>query len=131
MTHEQAVAEMKAFYADYIDNFNRRDIDGVPRFFAFPWATVDGAGKAHVIPDAATLFPMWQQIITRLESQGWSHSQVDHLDTLVTGTETGLLVVDFSRVRKDASVIETRRGYYVVHRGDAGWKIVTSWDAPR
>jgi ketosteroid isomerase-like protein len=131
MDEQNAVEELKAFYADYIANFNRRDIKGVPRFFAFPWATVDAGGAIHRITDPATLAPMWEKIIAELEADKWSHSEVDHLDVVLTGANTGVLGVDFTRWRTDGTVREKRRGFYVVQRNNDGWKIITSWDRPR
>ena len=126
-----AVAELTAFYKSYIDTFNRRDLPAVPRFFAYPWVTVDGTGTVHTIANEATQLAMWKEIITGLEAKEWSHSEIEHLDVHLTGADTGLLATDFVRWRKGGTPIERRRGFYVVRRFDDGWKIVSAWDAAR
>ena len=127
--HTQTEMELTAFYDAYIDTFNHRRLEEVPRFFAFPWVTVDQAGDVHTIPDTSIQIPMWAKIVAELEGQGWSHSVVDRLDIHPTGMDTALLAVNFTRWRKTQTIIERRRGFYVVRRFDDGWKIVTSWDA--
>jgi len=131
VTRDTAVAEMTAFYNDYIESFNRQDIEGSSRFFAFPWVIDSAAHGSHVLRDAAAHIQMFTQASAQVRAQGWARSGVDQLKAFPTGHDTGLLVSDFTRYRADGSVLESRRGHYTVQRGATGWKILSIVEGPR
>ena len=128
--HDQAVAEMKAFYETYIANFNGGHFTQVANFFAYPWLTLSKAGAIHVIPDEATQMKMWTQLGADLRARGWVRSIIERLDAYPTGTDTGLLDIDYARCRADDSIVERSRACYVVRRFDSRWKIVSAIEPP-
>jgi hypothetical protein len=128
--HAQAVAEMKAFYDDYIATFNRGDYTQVPKFFTYPWLTSSRAGVIGVIPDEATQLKMWTQLGTALRARGWVRSAIERIDVYPTGGDTGMLDVDYARYRADDSILERSRAYYILRRFDSVWKITTSIEPP-
>jgi ketosteroid isomerase-like protein len=123
-------AEMRGFYADYIDAFNRSDYQSILRYFAHPWVMIVGSAEPHVVSTEQKQLLAYQQVSARIKEQGWVRSGVDKLEVFSTGVDTGLVASVFSRYRRDGTIIETKRAYYVLRRGSAGWKIVTIFELP-
>jgi hypothetical protein len=124
------LAELRAFYKDYIDTFNSHDFSAIPKFFSFPWVMITEDAPPFEMKDEQTQQASFEKTETEIKARGWNRSGVDHLDVFATGVDTGLLISDFTRYRADNSIVESKRAYYIVQRKEGRWKIVTILQAP-
>ena len=69
---------------------------------------------------------MIEGAIAHFKTKGWVHSQIDRLDAVATGGDTGVISADFSRWRADGSLIERDSGHYITRIIDGEWKIVAA-----
>ena len=103
---ELLAAEMEAFYRHYIDIFNGDDLTGFAGLFSYPWGVVSGKRGMNVINDEAGFVRVFQKMKAGLKERGWARSAIDLLRAWPTADDTGLLMADYSRHRKDGSVLE-------------------------
>ncbi len=115
-----AIAEMKAFYAHYIESFNTGDEAAANACYSYPWNLVL---NSEVIPMTSrdSGKGMFQALYDRIQPLGWTATEVDHVEAHPAGDKSGLLKVDYRRVRGDGSVIEYGRCCYMVEKTDGAW----------
>ena len=114
------VAELKAFYDHYIVSFNSGQEAVANACYSYPWNLVM---NSEVIPmtSADSGKGMFEALYNRIVPLGWTATEVDKVDAFPAGANSGLLRVDYRRVRGDGSVIERGRCCYMVERTDGRW----------
>jgi ketosteroid isomerase-like protein len=126
MTDRTAEAGIEAIYRTYVDTFNREDAAGVARLLSYP-AMMGGTGSSPImIPDEAAYQRLIEGTFEQFKAKGWVRSQVDKLQPVATAGDTGVLFANFSRYRKDGSLLETGSGHYVMLRRDGRWSIIAA-----
>ena len=124
---ELLAAEMEAFYRHYIDIFNGDDLTGFAALLSYPWGVVSGKRGMSVINDEAGFVRVFQKMKAGLKERGWARSAIDMMRAWPTGDDTGLLMADYSRHRKDGSVLE--RGPHLLHAAPRGRRMEDRVDA--
>jgi hypothetical protein len=122
---ELLAAEMESFYRRYIDIFNSDDLTGFAGLFSYPWGVISGKRGMNVFNDEAGFVRVFQKMKASLKERGWARSAIDMMRAWPTADDTGLLMADYSRHRKDGSVLERGRTCYTLRRDGGTWKIVS------
>jgi ketosteroid isomerase-like protein len=118
------VREVEAFYAAYIDGFNREDSDAFLQSFAYPHALLTGGRGMLVTATAADQRRFHQQTMSSLHERGWGRSGVDRLRVWPFADAFAMLTADVTRYKKDESVLEKVRACYMARRDSGAWKIL-------
>ena len=126
-----AADEMRKLYDLYMDAVDRRDWEAYRELFAYPWVWESMPRGAMVIDDHASYMRMIQEGQENLKDKGWVRSQIDNIRAYPTALDAGLITVDVTRHRADGSVVERKRGLYMLRRIDGRWKIVIVVDTPQ
>ena len=80
----------------------------------------------NVINDEAGFVRVFQKMKAGLKERGWARSAISSPARLAAPPDdTGLLMADYSRHRKDGSVLERGRACYTLRRDAGAWKIVS------
>jgi len=120
---EEALAEC---YRSFIETFNRGDGAEVARLLGYPYM-VGGSGQVtQVTPDEPTGRAMFANAFGRMKAGGWARTQIDHLEAVALGGDTGVVAADFSRWRADGSKLDCGSGHYIARKFGGHWKIVAS-----
>src|SRR5204863_50187 len=147
---EAVVGEVEAFYAAYIDGFNREESDAFLRSFAYPHALLTGGRGMLVTATAAdqTRCPQqtmrslhergmiinakesdqqrfYEEVTSSIQGRGWERTGVDRLQIWPLADSAAMLMADITRHKKDGSVLERGRYCYTVRKDDGAWKIMT------
>lgn len=119
---------MKAFYAHYIASFNSGDEAAANACYTYPWNLVM---NSEVIPmiSAESGRGMFQALYDRILPLGWTATEIEKVDAHPAGANSGLLEVEYRRVRGDGSVIERGRCCYMVERTDGEWRFTGCIDS--
>lgn len=124
-TPEQITRELEAFYKDYIDSFNREDIDAFVEKWSFPHGWVSGERGLAVTATEGDHQRATGQIFSAIKSRGWARSATDRMTAWALAENLGMILADVTRYKSDGSVLERVRACYTLRRGDKGWTIVT------
>ena len=126
MSGGAAEAGMEALYRTYVETFNREDAGGVAKLLSYP-AMMGGPGHPPMtIPDALAYQRLIEGTFQHFKAKGWVRSQIDRMDAVATAGDTGVLVANYSRYRRDGSMIESGNGHYVMRRSDGRWSIIAA-----
>lgn len=113
-------------YRTYVETFNTGDGAAVARLMGYP-VMVGGSGHAPgVMQDEAAYASMIGNTFEHFRKLGWVRSQIDRLEAVEAGGDTGIVSADFSRYRADGSMIEAGTGHYVTRKIDGTWRIVAA-----
>ena len=122
---ETVVREVEAFYRAYIDAFNREDTDFFLRAFAYPNAFLTGEQGLVVQAKESDQQRFYQSIMASIQARGWDRSAVDRLQIWPFSDGLAMIVADYTRYKKDGSILEQGRACYTVRRDGNTWKFLT------
>ncbi len=126
---EKIVREVEAFYRNYIDGFNREDIDIFMQSFDLPFIVISGEHGATVCSNEAEQQSFYTRMMGAIQEQGWAKSGVDQLRVWPLADRLAILMADVTRYRRDGSVIARLRAFYNVRNDGKNWKIVSLSEA--
>jgi len=118
--------EIAAFYAGYLEAWNKRDMTGLADCFTLP-ATFVSPMATVCVTDRAELRTSLTRNFERLESQGFSHSVLGSLT--VRASNEGLAVADARGVRRlcrDGSLLEEIDAHYILRHDARGWRFAVT-----
>src|SRR5215472_16637603 len=98
---ELLVAQMESFYRRYIDIFNGDDLTAFAALFSYPLGVIGGGRGMNVFNDEAAFVKGFQEMKAGLKDRGWARTAIDVLRAWPTSDDTGLLMADYTRHRKD------------------------------
>lgn len=126
MSESPDVDGIAGAYRNYVETFNTGDGAAVARLMGYP-VMVGGSGHSPgTIPDEAAYQHMIENTFEHFREKGWVRSQIDRLEAVAAGGDTGVVSAHFSRYRADGTMIENGSGHYVTRRIDGNWKIVAA-----
>lgn len=117
--------ELEAFYKDYIEVFNREDIDAFVEKWSYPFAFVSGERGLTVTANESDHQRGTAHIYSAIKSRGWARSQTDRMSAWALAENLGMILADVTRYKTDGSVLERVRACYTLRRDAKSWKIVT------
>jgi hypothetical protein len=106
----------------FMRSFNAGDADGHARTLAYPHVRL-ASGAVRIWQSLEEAVPAMEQAIAALRTLGWDHSVWDHRLLIHCRPEKVHLDVQFTRYRKNGSVIGVYPAVYVVVRQDGVWLI--------
>jgi ketosteroid isomerase-like protein len=119
MTDEAPVRQM---LADYYAAFGTLDMDVITRHFNEP-AVLIGAPGVFPAPDRAALAALIASGVEELRSQGYSRSELELRQLTMLSASDALAVGVAVRYKANGAELNRIGVTYVLHRGEAGWKI--------
>jgi hypothetical protein len=123
-------AEVARLFHDYVDAFNRDDLEGCQPYFHAPCMLVSGRG-VMTMPSHEAFMANWREVHDDLRRRGMASSRVTDVKTLVLSPKMAMAGVRYDRFDKDGGLWEQICGTYSVHKDDDGWKIVSFMMHPR
>jgi len=124
-TAVEITRELEAFYKDYIDAFNREDIDAFLEKWSYPFAWVSGERGLTVTASEADNQRGVGQIFAGIRSRGWARSVTDRMTAWALAENLGMILADVTRYKTDGAVLERVRACYTLRRDGKSWKLVT------
>jgi ketosteroid isomerase-like protein len=121
---EEIVREIEEFYRNYIDAFNREDIDLYLRMFDLPYVIVSGGRPATVVADEASRQNFYTQMMIGIQGSGWGRSEIDLIKAWPLGEKLAMLLADVTRYKRDGAMLERLRACYTLRKDGKAWKIV-------
>jgi len=122
---EAIVREVEAFYQAYIDGFNREDTDFFLRAFSYPNAFLTGEQGMLIHAKESDMQRFYQGVMASIQARGWDRSAVDRMQVSLFSETLAMIVADYTRYKKDNSILEQGRACYMVRRDSGSWKITT------
>lgn len=123
MAHEDSVAGALAVTDAFLQSFNAGDAAGHARTLAYPHIRLAG-GAVRIWQGLEDAVAAMEQAIAALrEAVGWDHSVWDHRRVVHSRPDKVHLDVQFTRYRKDGSVIGVYPALYVVVEQDGAWLV--------
>ena len=120
-------ADVRAWYADYLDTFTRlasgerSDLEAILAFFGVPLVIVTDGGYVALPADEAVLSTV-ETLIDQLRRAGYASSTVHRLDVRALNARAALVDGVFSRHDRAGNELERFGTAYLVARTDAGWR---------
>lgn len=124
-TAVEITRELEAFYKDYIDTFNREDVDAFLEKWSYPFAWVSGDGGLTVTASKGDNQRGVGQIFAGIKRRGWARSVTDRMTAWPLAENLGMILADVTRYKSDGSVLERVRACYTLRRNGQSWQIVT------
>lgn len=116
-------AAVRAVLTDYYRAFSTLDVQSVLPFFQEP-CLLQGPQGVLSVPTRDVLGPVVATVMEELRSRGYGRSEL-HLQQLNLLSGTAALAIGVAiRYRVDRQELERAGVTYLLHRSDAGWKIV-------
>ena len=122
-------AEVRDLYARYIARFgelargDRDDVDALLEFYAVPWTTTSSV--SHVVhSSAADVDAAFRPMIEGLRKAGYDRTVPDVVDIRVVNDRCATLESYGDRVDRREAVMHRYSGFFLMARGDSGWRIV-------
>ena len=106
----------------FLQSFNDGDADAHARTLAYPHVRF-ASGAVRIWASLEEAVPAMEQAMTALRTMGWDHSDWDHRRVIHSRPDKVHLDVQFTRYRKDGSIIGVYPAVYVVVRQDGAWLI--------
>jgi uncharacterized NTF2-like protein DUF6841 len=119
----KAEREVMAVLDEFMAAFNRQDADAEERTYQFPHYRLAG-GRMAVLNEAGAETRAWMNgTYKAFRDAGWDHSawarrRIVHISDSKAHVDT-----EFTRYRKDGSIIGSYESLYVVTRGNGRWGI--------
>jgi hypothetical protein len=124
-TGEEIQRELDTFYRQYIEVFNRADLDRIADSFAYPYGTISGERGLAPVASRDENRAAFGRLMPALKQRGWARTGIDRIKAWALGEELGMILTDVTRYGADDSVLEKLRACYMVRRDGGSWKIVT------
>ena len=122
MVHNDSAAGALSVTDAFLQSFNAGDADGHARTLAYPHVRL-ASGAVRTWQSLEEAVPAMEQAIAALRMVGWDHSVWDHRRVIHSRLDKVHLDVQFTRYRKDGSVIGVYPAVYVVVSQSATWLI--------
>lgn len=106
----------------FLQSFNAGDADGHAHTLAYPHVRL-ASGTVRIWQSLEEAVPAMEQAIAALRRVGWDHSVWDHRRVIHSRFDKVHLDVQFTRYRKDGSVIGVYPAVYVVISQGEAWLI--------
>jgi ketosteroid isomerase-like protein len=119
------IREVETFYRAFIDGFNREDTDLYLRSFCYPNAILSGEHGMTINAKESDQQRFYQEVMSSIQSRGWDHTGIEHLQAWPFADTMAMLVADIARYKKDEAVLEKGRYYYTLRKDGSVWKILT------
>lgn len=113
-----AMATTEAFLA----TFNDGDARGHASTLAYPHVRL-ASGRVRIWESIDEAIPAMEQAIATIRSSGWDHSEWDHRNVIHEGAGKVHMDMQFTRYRRDGSVIGVYPAVYVIVEQDGRWLI--------
>ncbi|MEM8729550.1 MAG: nuclear transport factor 2 family protein [Pseudomonadota bacterium] len=120
------IEDVQELFDQYLDCWNKRDLEGVAACFDEPSMFVLPTGAVSS-PDRQSLVSLLEKVFAGLEAAGFSHTTIGSVDATPCGD--GLAIVDaaeVNRVKKDGSLLEKIDGHYVMRNCDGEWRLIVA-----
>ena len=111
--------DVEAFYGPYREAFHSGDMAAVDALFEYPYLLSNADGVREV--DNSDFY---RGLFDNLKSGGWTGSRFDSFRKLRMGKDGAIVMVEYSRLRADGSVMNGGRAAYVLRHRPDGWKLV-------
>jgi ketosteroid isomerase-like protein len=119
MTDHDPFDDIEAFFGPYSAAFRSGDMAAIDALFEYPYLLSNADGTREVANS-----DFYQSLHDKLKGKGWVGSRFDSFRKFRSGQDGAIVVVDYSRLRPDGSVLNGGRAAYVMrHRAD-GWKLI-------
>jgi hypothetical protein len=106
----------------FLHSFNAGDADGHARTLAYPHVRL-ASGAVRIWKNLEEAVPAMEQAIAALRRAGWDRSVWDHRRVIHSRPDKVHLDVQFTRYRKDGSVVGVYPAVYVVVGQGGAWLI--------
>ncbi len=117
--------ELERFYRDYIDLFNRAEVEQFLPYFSDPYVSISGARGVNVIANDAAHAAGFRRLMAALRTRGWARSEIVRIKSWAMDENLGMILADVIRRKSDNSILEEIRACYIVRREAQSWKIAT------
>ena len=117
--------EVEAFYRDFIQGFNRADVDKYLRSFCYPNAILSGDLGMTVNTQASDQQGFYQEAMDSIRSRGWDHTEVDRIEAWPLSESTAAGSADIVRYKTNGTKLEQGRYFYTFRKESGAWKILT------
>ena len=114
------MAAARAVMTDFLEAFNRRDVEAWAKTLHFPHVRL-ARQTVTVIPTAVEFVVGTD--LQPLVDQGWAFSRWDRIDVVHAGPNKVHFAVTFSRYRANHELIATFDSLYVVELVDGRWGV--------
>lgn len=119
------IQEVEAFYHAYIDAFNREDTDFFLRAFCYPNAFLTGEQGMTINAKESDMQRFYQNVMASIQARGWDRSAVDRLQVQPFSETLAMVTADYTRYKKDNTILEQGRACYMMRRDGDSWKMLT------
>ncbi|EHQ24990.1 hypothetical protein [Mucilaginibacter paludis] len=104
----------------YLTAFNAKDLNAWERTYQFPHYRL-ASGKISVLEKTGLRDP--KKVFGELQQQGWDHSKWDHRNIIQASGDKVHVDTEFSRYRKDGSLIGHYESLYILTKENGRWGI--------
>jgi hypothetical protein len=104
----------------YLAAFNAKDLTAWENTYQFPHYRL-ASGKVSVLEKAGLRDP--KKVFGELQKQGWDHSKWDHRNIVQASDDKVHVDTEFSRYRKDDSLIGHYESLYILTKENGRWGI--------
>jgi ketosteroid isomerase-like protein len=115
--------EIEAFYEPYRKAVYTSDIAALDNMFEYPYLHSDATGSREV-PN----IEVFRATCESLRTSGAAGSNFDTFRKLRMGKDGAVVMLKYTRMHKDGSVMRTGRATYFLHHRPDGWKFVGIFD---
>jgi hypothetical protein len=124
-TADEIAGEVESFYRTYLEIYNREDVEGFTRCFAFPYGLISGERGLAVCASAADHQRGYRRTQELLKQRGWGRTALEAVRGWALADDLAMIMADVTRYKTDGAVLETGRYCYTLRRDGDQWKIVT------
>jgi hypothetical protein len=107
---------------EFLETFNAGDAAAHAATLAYPHIRL-ASGRIRIWESIEEAIPAMERGMTALRESGWDHSAWDHRRVIHAGEEKVHMDVQFTRYRRDGSVIGVYPAVYVIVERDGRWLI--------
>ena len=115
------VAEIKATYQAYVDDFIKRDFEAIANHFQAPMAQKSAEGM--IVSDTSEdIVQRYKQYMENIQD-GYKYTSIDRLDVTKMTSSLYFADVDFTRFNSKDEVIYQGRSVYFFNNKGGAWKM--------
>ena len=109
--------------SNYFDAFNSEELAALDRAFHQPFVVLMG--------DERLVFEKYTDMVDFdiIKASGWSYSAINDTNLLYEDSDTAMIHVNFSRYKKDDSVLTTEDFTYLLIAENVGWKVKAAFSS--
>jgi ketosteroid isomerase-like protein len=111
--------DVEAFYGPYRKAFHSGDMAAIEALFEYPYVLSNPEGVREIHDSS-----FYKALFDKLKGGGWIGSRFDRFRKLRMGKDGAIVMVDYSRLREDGSVMNSGSAAYVLRHRPDGWKLV-------